>query len=477
MHDPNLHIRGVFLVTTTVVIGGGITGLSTLYYLQKEMNEKNLDMQLVLVEGDDTLGGKIRTFSDGEFTMETGADSIVARKSNVAPFLEELGLSDQVVYNATGISYIYNEDGLNKIPADAVFGIPIGLESLVQSELISAEGKVEALKDFYTTNETFTMNDSLGLFLETFLGKELVQKQIAPVVSGVYSGELNDLTIASTFPFLLEYKNKYGSIIKGLSENKHIYLGAANKKFISFKNGMSVLIDRMEELLADAQIYKGIKAESVEKMDKRYIVTLADGRKIEADYVVFSNSSLQAQELLQDNQLAEDFSQLHTKSMISIYLGFDVPDSQLPSDGTGFISVKESDVLCDACTWTSRKWEHTSKGRRLLLRLFYKSSNPEYARLVRLSEEELKSVALQDIAKSLGLTAEPVTAEVTKWHENMPNYHLKHREIVDSLELKLEQGYPNVLLAGCSYYGVGIPDCIANGERTAHVIVDRLLQK
>lgn len=464
-------------MTTTVVIGGGITGLSTLYYLQKEKNANNLDMQLVLVEADDKLGGKISTYSDGEFTMETGADSIVARKANVVPFLEELGISDQVVYNATGISYIYTEDGLKKIPAEAVFGIPASIQSLVQSELISAEGKVEALKDFYTVNESFTVNDSLGLFLEAFLGKELVQKQVAPVVSGVYSGELNDLTIASTFPFLLEYKNKYGSIIKGLSENKHLYLGAANKKFISFKKGMSFLIDRMEQMLKnDTHIYKGVKAESIAKKDGRYTVTLADRRMIEADYVVLSNNSSQAQELLEDQELAKDFEQLQTKSLISIYLGFDVPDRQLPSDGTGFISTKESDVLCDACTWTSRKWEHTSSKRRLLLRLFYKSSNPEYARLIRMSEEELTKVALSDIAKSLGMNVEPITSEVTKWHENMPNYHLKHRQIVNRLEQKFEQSYPNVLLAGCSYYGVGIPDCIANGEKTARVIVERFMK-
>ena len=465
-------------MTTTVVIGGGITGLSTLYYLQKEVRAHRLDTKLVLIEASGTLGGKIRTVTEGGFTMETGADSIVARKTNVAPWLEELGLNDQVVYNATGTSYIYTEEGLKKIPEGAVFGIPTGLQSLAESELVSAEGKVEALKDFYTPNETFTHDDSLGRFLEAFLGEELVRKQIAPVVSGVYSGELNDLTIASTFPYLLDYKNKYGSIIQGLSENKQLYLGAANKKFISFKNGMSVLIDRLEELLkTDADIYKGTKAVSVESNGERYTVTMGDGQTIEADYIVLSNSSRQAQELLKDKALEAEFDQLHTKSMISIYLGFDVPDSRLPSDGTGFISVRDSDLTCDACTWTSRKWEHTSKARKLLLRLFYKSSNPEYERLAKLSDEELKSVALKDVAKSLGITAEPVSAEVTKWHENMPNYHLKHREIVESLEHKLEVGYPNVILAGCSYYGVGIPDCIANGERTARVIAERLKHK
>lgn len=462
---------------TIVVIGGGITGLSTVYYLQKEQKLRHQDMKLVLIEANESLGGKIRTVQNGEFIMETGADSIVSRKANVAPLLEELELTDQVVYNATGTSFIYTSEGLKKIPDESVFGIPLSLKSLAESELLSAEGKVEALKDYYTPNETFTKQDSLGEFLEAFLGKEIVQNQIAPVISGVYSGELHDLTIASTFPYLLDYKNTYGSIMGGLAEHKQKYLGSGNKKFISFKDGVSALIDALEQKVsqAGAQIYKGTAAEKLEKLANGYEIALANGEKLEADYVVLSTLGASAKELLQDPRLNEDFDQLYTKSLISVYLAFDIHDEKLPYDGTGFITGKGTDLKCDACTWTSRKWEHTSENKRLLMRLFYKSSNPHYEQLIRLTDDELKQIGMEDIGRSLGITAEPVSCEVTKWDDNMPNYHLKHRQIVESLENKLQDLYPNVMLAGCSYYGVGIPDCIANGEKTAGQIIERNL--
>lgn len=465
-------------MTTTVIIGGGITGLSTLYYLQKELKHHQRDMDLVLVEASDVLGGKIRTVQNGEFIMETGADSIVSRKTNVAPLLEELQITDQVVYNATGTSFIYTTDGLKKIPEESVFGIPLSLKSLAESGLVSAEGKVEALKDYYTPNETFTKHDSLGEFLESFLGKEIVQNQIAPVISGVYSGELHDLTIASTFPYLLEYKNTYGSIMGGLAENKQKFLGTGNKKFISFKDGVSVLIDALERSLteAGAKICKGVAAEKLERTPNGYRLMLANGEQMEADFVVISTLGSSAKELLEDPRLHEDFDQLYTKSLISVYLAYDIRDEELPYDGTGFITAKGTKLKCDACTWTSRKWEHTSENNRLLMRLFYKSSNPYYDQLIRLSDEELKHVGMEDIRQSLGLEAEPVSCEVTKWHENMPNYHLKHRQVVESLELAMEDLYPNVMLAGCSYYGVGIPDCIANGEKTAGMIMERILK-
>jgi len=459
---------------TIVIIGGGITGLSAAYYLQKSLKTMEKQAKLILIEAEDRLGGKIRTVQSGDWIMETGADSIVTRKTNVAPLLDELGMQEQVVYNATGISFIHTEGELKQIPKDAVFGIPLSLESLASTNLVSAQGKVDALKDFYTPNETFTKEDSIGAFLEHFLGSELVEKQISPVLSGVYSGELQDLTIASTLPYLLDYKNEYGSIIQGLAENKKKFQGSGDKKFMSFEQGMSSLIDRLEERLTATDIYKGVRAESIRKDDGRYRVALSNGETVEADFVVLSTLHPVAQRLLQDKQLDEAFDQLKNRSLTSIYMGYDIPDSRLPKDGTGFITAPGSDLRCNACTWTSRKWEHTSGRKRLLVRLFYKNTGPEYEALRSLSEEELMEVGRRDVEAALGITDQPVSVEVTRWDETMPNYHLKHPQLVKDLETRLGAAYPNVLLAGCSYYGVGIPDCILNGEHTAAKIAEML---
>lgn len=460
-------------MSTIVVIGGGITGLSTMYYLQQTLLRDEPDTQLILVEAGERLGGKISTIQQDGFVMETGADSIVARKANMAPFLEELKLSEQIVYNATGVSYIYRDGQLRKIPEDAVFGIPTSVESLEASELVSDAGKSAALKDLTTPNETFTPQHSLGEFLTAFLGEELVQKQIAPVISGVYSGELYDLTIASTFPYLLEYKDKYGSIIQGLQQHKQQFLGNGSKKFISFAKGVSTLIDTLEERLDQVEVVKGHKALSLTKHEDKYSIALDNGREIAADIVVLSTLHAAAQQLIQDRELDIDFDQLHNRSMISVYVGFDIADDELPHEGTGFIVDQDSELICNACTWTSRKWTHTSQQQRLLVRLFYKSSSPHYESLTRMTTEQLQDIALQDVRLSLGLTGKPVACEVTKWHDSMPNYHLQHPGVVRALEDKLEQLYPGVLLAGCSYYGVGIPDCIANGEQTANKIVQK----
>ncbi|ARC28336.1 protoporphyrinogen oxidase [Bacillus toyonensis] len=462
---------------TVVVIGGGITGLSTMFYLEKLKKDYNIDLHLILVEKEESLGGKIHSVEEQDFIMESGADSIVARNEHVMPLVKDLNLEEEMVYNETGISYIYSDNILHPIPSDSIFGIPMSVESLFSSTLVSTKGKIVALKDFITKNKEFTKDTSLALFLESFLGKELVERQIAPVLSGVYSGKLNELTMASTLPYLLDYKNKYGSIMKGFEENKKQFQSAGNKKFVSFKSGLSTIINRLEDKLTETVIKKGAVTTAVSKRGDQYEISIANQESIQADYVVLAAPHDIAQTLLQSNELNEHFNKFKNSSLISIYLGFDIPDEQLPADGTGFIVTENSDLHCDACTWTSRKWKHTSGTQKLLVRMFYKSTNPIYETIKNYSEEELVRVALYDIEKSLGIKGEPEVVEVTNWKDLMPKYHLEHNQAVQALNEKLTALYPNVYLAGASYYGVGIGACIGNGKNTAKEIMTTLSEE
>lgn len=460
---------------TVAVLGGGITGLCTMHYLQRQVKEKGLDVKLVLIEKNTYLGGKLHSAYEQNFIMETGADSIVARHKGVMELVKELDFEEELVYNETGVSYIYTNNKLHAIPTDTTFGIPMSLASLQASTLVSNDGKQEALKDFTLPNVGFTKESSIGEFLTYYLGEELVQNQIAPVLAGVYSGDLHQLSIASTLPYLIDYKNDYGSIIKGFELHREQFVKAANKKFISFKNGLSALIERLEETLTEVEIRKGVATTRVVKNDNDYTISLANGEAIVADHVVMALPNEVVQHLLMEASLNQYFSQFSTASAITIYLGFDVPDSVLPADGTGFIVSHNADLQCNAATWTSRKWKHTSAENKLLVRLFYKSINPEYEKLRAMSENELAKVALEDVRKSLGIEEKPAVVNVTKWIDQMPKYDLGHHEALKGLTVALEENYPNVTLAGCSYFGVGIGACIQNGKIVGEMIAEKLI--
>ncbi|MEK4427260.1 protoporphyrinogen oxidase [Solibacillus sp. FSL K6-1523] len=459
---------------TVIVVGGGITGLCTMHYLKRQMAEKKVAARLILIEKNAHLGGKIHSEYEDGFIMETGADSIVARHPGVLELVRELDFESELVYNETGISYIHTNNELHAIPAGSTFGIPMSVDSLMASTLISEEGKKRVLQDFEIPNTDFTKDSSIGEFLEFFLGEEVVHNQIAPVLSGVYSGDLYQLSLASTLPYLVDYKNDHGSIIKGFEENREQFEKAANKKFISFKNGLSAVIDRLEEMLPEVEFMKNATTESIRKVGTRYEV-IANGEKVEADVVVLAVPNDTVRKVLADAPLDKNLKQFSTASVLTMYVGFDVPDDVLPADGTGFIVSHQSDLMCNASTWTSRKWKHTSAQGNLLVRLFYKNSNPRYEQLAAMSDDELTKVALEDIRISLGIEAQPKIVNVTKWIDQMPRYDLAHNEALGIVIEDLEARYPNVILAGCSYFGVGIGACIQNGKKTAQQIINAIV--
>lgn len=456
---------------TVAVVGGGITGVCTMHYLQRQVHEKKLDVKLVLIEKNEYLGGKIHSQTQDGFIMETGADSIVARHPGVIELVRELDYEDELVYNETGTSFIYTNNELHAIPKDSTFGIPMSLASLEASTLVSAEGKAEALKDLHMPNKSFTKESSIGEFLTYYLGEELVQKQIAPVLSGVYSGNLNELSIASTLPYLIDYKNEFGSIIKGFEANKEQFARAADKKFISFKKGLDSLLYRIVETLTDVDVKLGTGVEMIK--DGRTL-QLTNGETLTADATVLALPNDVIAQLLPSEALQPYFKKFTTASVITMYLGFTVPDALLPADGTGYIVSDNTNVVCNAATWTSRKWKHTSAQGNLLVRLFYKNINARYEELQAMTEEELAAVGIADVKSSLGIDAEPSVVNITKWTNQMPRYDLAHREALQGLEQKMVEQYPTIYLAGCSYYGVGIGACIQNGKTIGEKIANEL---
>lgn len=457
-----------------VVVGGGITGLSTMFYLQKMKNEKNIDLELTLIESANTLGGKISTLNNDGFIMERGADAIVTRYNSVKSIIEDLQLEDELAYNATGISYIYTDSKLHQVPTDGVFGIPASKEALMNSTLVSEEGKQIALKDFETKNEHFTKDSSVGEFLEAFLGKELVERQIAPILGGVFSGDLNDLTLATTLPFLIDYKEQYGSIIEGLGANIEKYNSPSSSKFMSFKNGQITLINKLEAALKEQTIKTGVSVTELKMNEGIYNLSLSNGEIIQADQVIFATSEKATKKILNNEVLSKEFDKLTNSSLISVYVASKMSDSLLPETGTGFITNGENNVSCDACTWTSRKWTHTSANNELLFRMFYKDSNPKYNDVSSLNDDELSTLALKDIENSTEITVEPSHIEITRWDNTMPNYTIEHKQVISAIENELATNYPNIYLAGCSYYGVGIGMCIQNGIDIAEKIVNNL---
>jgi oxygen-dependent protoporphyrinogen oxidase len=204
-----------------VIAGAGMTGLSAAYYLQKTLKEKGQKWQITLLESFRPSGRKSENVGPDGFVMEQGPDSFLERKKSAFELAKDLGLEDQLVRNQTGQAYILHKDELLPIPEGAVMGVPTRIMPFVLTPLVSPAGKVRAAVDLVLPRSNVAEGEdrSVGAFFRHRLGSEVVDRIIEPLLSGIYAGDIDQMSLLSTFPQYAEMEKKYRSMILGMKSH------------------------------------------------------------------------------------------------------------------------------------------------------------------------------------------------------------------------------------------------------------------
>ncbi|MBX0357177.1 protoporphyrinogen oxidase [Halobacillus sp. Nhm2S1] len=461
-----------------VVVGGGISGLTSAYYLQKEAREQGYSLDVQLLECSDHLGGKIDTVQKDGFTIERGPDSFLARKESAGRLAREVGLGDELVPNGTGQSYILVNGKLHKMPSGSFMGIPTRVRPFLFSGLFSPVGKTRAALDLVKSKKTVEGDQSLGLFFRRRLGNEVVENLIEPLLSGIYAGNIDRLSLQSTFPNFYKLEQEYGSLIKGLRQTYPMKKSKKGEKkpsmFRTLRNGLGSLVEAIEERLEPGTVQTGVKVDHIEKKINGYHLLLSDGTVTEADAVILAAPHYAVQRMLSQYDFLEPFKETNATSVANVAMAFDASAIKKDIDGTGFVVSRNSDFRITACTWTHKKWPHSTPEGKVLLRCYV--GKPSDQEVVRKTDEEIEEIVLKDLNKTMNITAKPEFSIVTRWYDAMPQYTVGHKQRVNEITEQMEKALPGVYLAGGSYRGIGLPDCIDQGEAAVQNVIDYLYQ-
>ncbi|WP_281976141.1 protoporphyrinogen oxidase [Halobacillus litoralis] len=461
-----------------IVIGGGISGLTSAYYLQKEVREKGLDYDVQLLESNESLGGKISTIQKDAFTIERGPDSFLARKESAGRLAREVGLGGDLVPNGTGQSYILVDGKLHKMPSGSFMGIPTRIRPFLFSGLFSPVGKLRAAMDLVKSKKTVEGDQSLGLFFRRRLGNQVVENLIEPLLSGIYAGDIDRLSLQSTFPNFYDLEQEHGSLIKGLRKTYPIRTPKKGEKkpsmFRTLKHGLGSLVKAIEEQLEPGSIRTSIQVDHIEKKENGYHLLLSDGTVEEADAIIMATPHFAAQRMLSQYEFLETFKETNATSVANVAMAFDASAIKKDIDGTGFVVSRNSDFRITACTWTHKKWPHSTPEGKVLLRCYV--GKPSDQEVVDMSDEEIQEIVLKDLNKTMDITAKPEFSVVTRWHDAMPQYKVGHKERLNEITEQMEKELPGVYLAGGSYRGIGLPDCIDQGEAAVQKVLQYLHQ-
>ncbi|MBP1947308.1 protoporphyrinogen oxidase [Virgibacillus litoralis] len=458
-----------------VIVGGGITGLTAAYYLQKEIKENNLPYEIKLVEASDRLGGKIKTVRQDGYTIERGPDSFLSRKQPAVKLAEELGMTDQLVRNGTGQSYILVNNKLHKMPKGAFMGIPVRVRPFLFSGIFSPKGKLRAGMDFVIPKSKKGSDQSLGGFFRRRFGNELVENLIEPLLSGIYAGNIDDMSLMATFPNFYQLEQKHRSLIKGLQKTtpkKKKSIGKKPGMFFSFINGFESLIHTLEKTLEDVVVSLNTAVDHVEKKDQGYHLLLSSGEVYKADAIVMATPHYTLPKMFSQYDMFNEFHDIPATSVANVALAFDQSAIKKDIDGTGFVVSRNSDFRITACTWTHKKWPQSTPEGKALLRCYV--GRPTDQSVVDLSDEEIIEIVLNDLNKTMNITQKPEFSVITRWQNAMPQYTVGHKERIANVRDEASRELPGLFLSGSSYEGIGVPDCIGQGERAVADVLEYL---
>ena len=456
-----------------VVVGGGITGLAAAHRLVRDAP----DVRVTLIEAEARLGGKIVTEHVDGFVVEGGPDSFLAAKPRGIGLCEELGIASSLhgVTLQRRRAFVLSRGRLHDLPEGLTGLVPTRLAPLARSTLLSPFAKVRVALDYAVPPRRAGGDESLGGFIRRRLGRAAWERLVEPLMAGIYAADGDTLSLAATFPQLQDAERRHGGLIRGVlaarrAAQKH---GAPpTSAFLTPESGLGALVTALEARLrlGAVDVRTGTPAQAVTPTAGRFEILLHTGEVVTADALILATPAHAAAELLKESapDLASELAAIPHASTAIVTFAYRREDIPHPLDGHGYVVPRVEGGPVLACTWSSRKWAGRAREGWELIRVFVGRSGQED--IVSWGDDALTALARREVAGRLGARATPSLQRVTRWPRGMPQYVLGHPERIARIEEALRTR-PGLFLAGNAFRGVGLPDCIASGERAADAAI------
>ncbi|MBW3632307.1 MAG: protoporphyrinogen oxidase, partial [Chloroflexi bacterium] len=372
-------------------------------------------------------------------------------------------------------AFILSAGTLHDLPEGLTGLVPTRLAPLIRSSLLSPVGKARIALDYLLPARRDDGDESLGRFIRRRLGPEAWERLVEPLMAGIYAADGDQLSLAATFPQLRGAERQHGGLIKGVLATRgrgHAPGAAPKPAFLTPVGGLNELVSALELRIRDrgAMARTGVAATAVVASWSGYQVRLRGGEAIPASAVIAAIPAHVAADLLAglDPALAADLAGIPHASTAIVTLAFRRDEIPHPLDGHGYVVPRVEGGPILACTWSSRKWAGRAPDGWEVVRVFLGRSGRD--EVLAADDDTLIALAYREVAERIGVTATATLSRVHRWPLGMPQYVLGHPERITRIEAAL-RAHPGIYLAGNAYHGVGIPDCIASGERAGDAAV------
>lgn len=417
------------MIHKTIIIGGGLSGLSAAYYLKQKGED------FLLLEKESRTGGVMDSFNVDNRIFDKAAVSF-SLTSEIEEMVSTLNLQDELVQASaeSAARFIFRRGKLRKLTANPT--------SIFISPLLSWKAKFRLLKETRIKSKS-PNGESVADFVSRRFGKELYESVANAVLSGIYAGNPEEMEAAVVLKQFVAYESDYGSVIKGMKANK-----GKNKRIISsFRNGSSVLTSALynyvkEHVVSDSEVIQ-ICRSGIE-----YEVKTQEGNSYAAEKVISCLPSFELSKIVETDfrSLSNLLNQIKYCKVNMSHLAYKSADIKKSIDGFGFLipSIEKKPLL--GAVLNSKVFENRAPEDETTFTVF---SNPDRASVHKV-QAELESI--------LGITSAPVYSEITSWARAIPQFHIGYSELLEKLT-EFEKN-ENIRISGNFRSGVSVGDCV-----------------
>lgn len=456
--------------TTVAIIGGGITGLSAAYTLEK------LGTPWVLVDAAPALGGVIRTETRDGFLLEGGPDSILAQKPEGIALCRELGLGERLVpTNPDDRSvYILRGGKLHPLPEGMMLAIPTKIAPFLRSQLFSWPGKLRMGLDLVIPGGNGRADESIASFLRRRFGQESVERLGEPLLAGIHAGDPERLSILATFPRFRDLEKKHGSLVRGMwaaPRPKPKPGQSAPSAFYSLRCGLRELVDALVVKLPRERLLTKRPVRKVSRENGAFTLALDRGEAVAAERVIIAAPGPRIAPALAElaPEVAAALGAIPFASSATVLLGFRREDVLHPLAGYGLVVPQTEGLRTTALSFVSTKFPFRAPEGHVLLRAFL--GGVRDPGVLSLTDEQMVELVQREMGELLGLRGRPVMTRVFRWPEGTPQLEVGHLEKMAEVEKKMA-AIGGLYLAGAGIRSTGIPDSVAEGTRAAQAAAE-----
>jgi len=459
------------------ILGGGISGAATAFYLSKLREESESDFDITVIDAKPEVGGVIQSLRRDDLLMECGPDCFSAENGTVEDLCEKLGLENEVI----GIQpehkqiYLWSQGELFPIPEGFHLVAPAHPKVLLQLPFISWPGKIRMACEIFIPKKRKNGDESIGNFMKRRFGKEIVEKIGQPLLGSIFGGNIDWISLQATLPRFRNMEDAHGSVTRALWAMKKPSKSAPQVKakpskgmFLTLKGGVQQLATTIVEKTPEVE---WLFSNQVTKVDHKdgWNIHLQSGEVHQADVLCSALPAATTAAIVREvaPELAEDLESIPTKSILTVNMSFR-PDEIGPlPQGSGFVCAEEDNVVVTGCSFSTQKFEGLSGNDRVLIRAFV--GNKGSKQYENAPDEQIVAAVLDNLKEVLKIKNAPSSFHVARYQSTMPQYLIGHMEKIARLERRSAQ-LPGLFLAGNSYRGAGVSACVQQGRATAERI-------